>query len=170
MMKILTKPSNLWWDRFTYNSSLLPKHLRCASHTLNLITAVDILKLIMSSIIYLQFIFEKCTTVWNVLRFPKSNEIIQEYLGVALPRPIVIRWNSLYDALRIVASKQQIYTSKSSSGNFKYIDRKWFQISRRISENLKTPLAVTIDLLQGESFCYYMYGYLLPSLVSLKKS
>lgn len=105
--------------------------------------------------------------MWNALRFPKSNQIVQEYLGAALPRPVITRWNSLYDALkRIVAFKQQIvqvYPLVGISNILTEIDFRYLEEYLRILK----PLAVTIDLLQGENFCYY--GYLLPSLVSLKK-
>ncbi|XP_043271244.1 zinc finger BED domain-containing protein 4-like [Venturia canescens] len=148
----------------------LPKQLRCASHTLNLVSAVDILKIIKSSD-YLSAkhfaAMEKCMNLWNALRSPKSREIFHEHVGAALPRPVVTRWNSLYDALgRIVVLKEQIVqvspqlrvTNALNENDFRYIER-YLKILK--------PIAETLDLLQGEKFCHY--GYLLPSLVSLER-
>lgn len=96
----------------------------------------------------------------------KSNEIVQEYLGTALSRPIITRWNSLFDALeRIVAFKQLIVQVSPLVGISNILTENDFRYLEEYLRILKL-LAVTIDLLQGESFCYY--GYLLPSLVSLK--
>ncbi|XP_043269475.1 uncharacterized protein [Venturia canescens] len=148
----------------------LPKQLRCASHTLNLVSAVDVLKIIKSSD-YLSAkhfaAMEKCMDLLNALRSPKSREIFHEHVGVALPRPVVTRWNSLYDTLgRIVALKEQIVqvspqirvTNLLNENDFRYIEG-YLKVLK--------PIAETLDLLQGETFCHY--GYLFPSLVSLER-
>lgn len=158
------------YEEVDFRNALLPKHLRCASHTLNLIAAVDIVKIIKSSH-YLSSIhfgvLEKCTAVWNTLRYPKWNEVLHEHLGATLLRPVITRWNSLYDALeRIVAFKQQIIQVSPLIGITNTLTENDFRYIQEYLKILK-PLAETIDLLQGENFCYY--GYLLPSLVSLKR-
>lgn len=151
-------------------SRVLPKHLRCASHTLHLIASVDMLKIIKASSYLSAAHFgalEKCTALWNVLRSPKSSEKMNEYLEKSLIRPVITRWNSMFDALeRIVASKQQIIQVSLVVGITNVLTESDFRYLEEYLKILK-PLAVTTDLLQGEDVCYY--GYLLPSLVSLKR-
>lgn len=84
-------------------SPLLPPHVRCASHTLHLVATTDILNGInLRENIKLLYdeIMKKCTSLWNLTRSPKQYEIMVETLGEALKRPVVTRWNSLFDCLK----------------------------------------------------------------------
>nr|XP_042894548.1 uncharacterized protein LOC107449432 [Parasteatoda tepidariorum] len=85
----------------------LPKHLRCCSHTLNLIAASDVNKAIKSDAILNsihQNVLSKCNNLWKRSNIPKSAEIIKNTLGHTLSRPGATRWNSLYDALKQILS------------------------------------------------------------------
>ena len=80
----------------------MPGHLRCASHTLNLIATIDICNAIKEVYTLADTHTEalsRCNWLWKALRSPKINERLREYLGGALLRPVVTRWNSLYDSL-----------------------------------------------------------------------
>ncbi|KAL4148289.1 hypothetical protein QTP88_002565 [Uroleucon formosanum] len=79
----------------------LPHNLRCASHTLSLITTTDfknILKGTPASRIN-HSVMGKCTTLWNLSRRPKSSEIIHNILNCSLKYPCPTRWNSLYNSI-----------------------------------------------------------------------
>ncbi|CAD6229122.1 GSCOCG00012088001-RA-CDS, partial [Cotesia congregata] len=118
----------------------LPRHFRCASHSLNLVATTDCLKAINNSKTLKKKYFNvigKCSSLWKSLRSPKTSESLKSYLGVSLKRPVVTRWNSTYDYFKFLA--EYVRCSK--------------------------PLACAIDRLQGDK-CYY--GVLLPTLVSVK--
>jgi len=71
------------------NNLVLPHHLRCASHTLNLLATTDFhnaLKNSTASRIHYS-VFGKCTTLWNASRRPKTSEIIHDTLGCSLTYP-----------------------------------------------------------------------------------
>lgn len=88
----------------------LPKHVRCASHTLNLIATTDIKNTIQKDITLRTRhtnILAKCNSLWKMASRPKTAEIIQETLGHTLSYPGPTRWNSLYDAItQIIAEKK----------------------------------------------------------------
>ncbi|CAG5096656.1 Protein of unknown function [Cotesia congregata] len=61
----------------------LPQHLRCASHTLNLIATTDISKGIEASQVLKKRhtnVVKKCSSLWKQLRSPKKNEYFKLYL------------------------------------------------------------------------------------------
>ncbi|XP_046604998.1 uncharacterized protein LOC124297738 [Neodiprion virginianus] len=121
----------------------LPKHFRCASHTLNLTATQDALKGIKCSeqlSASHSEVMDRCTELWRITRSPKNYEILKEALEVALLRPVVVRWNSLYDSfLQSIALKDKL-------------------------PDASTMIAEAIDKLQGEEFGYY--GYVLPTLIT----
>lgn len=149
---------------------LLPKHIRCCAHTLNLIASSDLMKSIKSSENVLKMhtqIVKKCNILWKAVARPKSAEIVQNILGFTLPRPVETRWNSLYDALRkivFIRSKCALLFQALkvrcmiADDEFIYID-----------EHLQCtkPIAEALDILQGETFSYY--GIVLPTLVTVRR-
>lgn len=91
---------------FDYTEELhnrLPFHIRCASHTLHLIATTDIIKAIQASQnladVHMNTL-DRCNWLWKSLRSPKTNEALKLYLGKTLLRPVITRWNSLYDSLK----------------------------------------------------------------------
>lgn len=100
------------------------------------------------------------------MRSPKLKEIFLEKVKVALPRPVVTRWNSLYDALtRIVKLREKIVEISPQIGIKNILSDLDFRYIEGYLKILK-PIAETLDLLQGETVCHY--GSRLSSLVSLK--
>ena len=79
----------------------LPKHLRCAAHTLALCLSRDFDTLLKGNKTFGKLHSDamiKCNAIWSLTRRPKTAEIIKNVLGRALPRPVPSRWNSLYDS------------------------------------------------------------------------
>ncbi|XP_046402876.1 uncharacterized protein LOC124168657 [Ischnura elegans] len=75
----------------------LPHHVRCASHTLNLLATTDTAKIIekspsLSRVHHMAM--GKCTFLWNASGRPHSAEKIFSILGQKLSYPGVTRWNS----------------------------------------------------------------------------
>lgn len=134
----------------------LPVHLRCCAHKLNLCAIIDTNKVLRNndtSNINNQVI-KKCNNLWNSAGRPKSAEIIT-------------MWNSIYDALKQIATIQEKslhlhlalgITNVLRDNDFQYI-KEYLHCSKPITEAL--------DILQGEQEMYY--GILLPCLVSLRK-
>ncbi|EFN74674.1 hypothetical protein EAG_05270, partial [Camponotus floridanus] len=150
------------------NNFLLPHHLRCASHTLNLLATTDFfnaLKGSTASRIHYS-VFGKCTALWNASRGPKSSEIIHDALGCSLTYPCPTRWNSLYDATIQLLK----YKTKLNDLNLKLNLCAFKEIEPEYLEEfclLMKPIATALDYLQKEKDCFY--GQLLPTLFSLKQ-
>lgn len=146
----------------------LPKHLRCCAHILNLIASADLLKAInASNLLHMhKKIMSKCNILWKATTRPKSAEIMQQLLGLTLPRPGDTRWNSLYVALqKIVDIKLKCPLLFQALQNRTMILDDEFKY---IEEHLKCtkPVADALDM-QGEKFAYY--GIVVPTLISLKR-
>lgn len=88
------------------NLILLPKHVRCASHTLSLIATTDVTKIIAATNVSRVHhpALAKCNALWNSAGRPKSAEAIYSVLSLHLKCPVVTRWNSLYDAIKQLLS------------------------------------------------------------------
>lgn len=107
---------------------LLPHHLRCASHTLNLIATYDFLKAIKILPVHRLYLeaIEKCHYQWNMSRCPKSTEIIKSILGCSLIYHCPTRWNSLFNQigqLLIYKTKlNTVFRYLNTTYVFKYLD------------------------------------------------
>lgn len=148
----------------------LPQHLRCASHTLNLVATTDVIKSIKQvrplALQHEQTI-ARCDTLWKMLRSPKKREIMTETLGQALKRPVVVRWNSLFSSLeQISVLRERIGELDNVTANKTPLRDADYEYINEYLTCLR-PIAETIDKLQGETYCYY--GYLTISLISLRR-
>ncbi|CAG5073436.1 Protein of unknown function, partial [Cotesia congregata] len=148
----------------------LPAHVRCASHTLNLVATTDAMACIKSSKSleagYMRMI-DRCTSLWKMLSAPKSNENVKVILGKSLKKPLPTRWNSLYDALiQIFGLKEKILSNVSTLGMNKPLEEADF---RFIEEYCRChqPIAQAIDVIQVDQTA--SYGYLLPTLIITRK-
>lgn len=151
----------------------LPQHFRCASHTLNLIATADTNKIIETSRelgARHKNVIAKCTSLWKSLQSPKTNEVMKDYLGISLRRPVITRWNSLFDCLKqLIHCKDKLLRCVETGEGISMrdpFDRCDFQY---LEEYIKCTedLAESIDSLQGDINCHY--GYLLPTLLSLRR-
>lgn len=148
---------------------ILPQHLRCASHTLNLIATTDINKSIESnpSISRIHHpTLAKCSTLWNASGRPKSAEIIFSILGHKLSYPCVTRWNSMYDSICQIIQFQEKLPEVFESLKLKCTIKETELEYLREYIDIFGPLAAALDRLQGDG-CYY--GQLLPTLFTLVK-
>ncbi|XP_071055951.1 uncharacterized protein [Onthophagus taurus] len=149
---------------------ILPRHLRCASHTLNLIATTDMKNILQKNTILRSrniHAINKCSLLWNKANRPKSAEVIKGVLGHALSTPGATRWNSLYDSItQILKEKEKLpVLFKELDLNSSFKDAELAYLEQYV--NIMKPLAQTIDLLQGEECCFY--GFLLPSILSLHR-
>lgn len=72
---------------FNENVTTLPKHKRCASHTLNLLATTDINNILKTNQIFKsrhEKVLQKCNILWNKAGRPNSAEIIKNVLGHTL--------------------------------------------------------------------------------------
>ncbi|XP_049318513.1 uncharacterized protein LOC125780343 [Bactrocera dorsalis] len=149
------------------NELLLPKHLRCCSHTLNLLASADYVKILRSEqALYIQhsMTFEKCNALWRKCKWPKSSEIIVECLGSTLLVPVVTRWNSLFDAVtKLLWAKDKLnpLCERLSLSQFSPSDLQYLEMYQL----LMGPIARALDYLQGEN--NVNYGCLIPTLMTL---
>lgn len=76
----------------------LSKHIRCGSHTLNLIASSDATNAQKNNVYSRLFVtsFKKLNKLWNKTQKPKSSETIRQILKSGLGRPGQTRWNSMY--------------------------------------------------------------------------
>ena len=148
----------------------LPRHFRCASHTLNLSATTDVLKTVNASKpLSSQFnqVMTRCQCLWKTLRSPKQRETLAAILGQCLSRPVVVRWNSLFSSLQQIYDLREIIPEANLAlgivtplrdSDFKFIVE-YLQCLR--------PVAKAIDTLQGEKHCFY--GFLLPNIILLRR-
>ncbi|CAM4537339.1 unnamed protein product [Leuciscus chuanchicus] len=145
----------------------LPPHLRCASHTLNLISTVDIEKwlTVTNKTIY-RSATAKCSALWTkASRSTVAAELVESLCGKKLMVPTVTRWNSFHNAVARITeiSRPQLTTLCSHLGVRAFSEREYKFLVEYCT--VTKPLTKALDRLQGENDCYY--GNLLPTLESL---
>lgn len=149
---------------------VLPKHKRCASHTLNLIATADCKKAInLNPKLRSRHTttFHKCSLLWKKAVKPKSSEIIVQCLGHTLSRPGVTRWNSYFDSVKQilgVKSKLPQLLQKLGLKTFTDVEVQYLEEYCLVLQ----PIAVALDVLQGQDNTFY--GMLLPTLLSVRNT
>ncbi|KAL2101773.1 hypothetical protein ACEWY4_003534 [Coilia grayii] len=147
----------------------LPPHLRCASHTLNLISTNDVDKWLTSNTeskaVY-RSATGKCFALWTKSSHSTvASELVEEMCKRKRIVPTSTRWNSVYDALsRITDIPLPELNSLCSSLGIKAVTEREYTFLKEYCTVMK-PLTVALDILQGEDNCYY--GSLLPTLKTL---
>ncbi|XP_060858866.1 uncharacterized protein LOC132936189 [Metopolophium dirhodum] len=150
----------------------LPKQLRCASHTFNLLATNDVNKLQIKDGPYKTLsrrAFGKCNALFN-----KQNmstlvaDKIKNHLGRYLITPNDTRWNALYDSLSFIISHFDEVENICTDIQLPCLSKP--QETDFLTEYCKVmkPIAKALDILQGEK--YISIGYLLPTLTAVKKS
>ncbi len=92
----------------------LPAHIRCAAHTLNLLATTDVDAIVETFPIPLKQLYtmmsmKKANDIWNKSnRSIKSAELCEQVIGRYLPTPCKTRWNSSYDALKVLLAVDHI--------------------------------------------------------------
>ncbi|XP_042147346.1 zinc finger BED domain-containing protein 4-like [Ixodes scapularis] len=146
----------------------LPRHQRCAAHTLNLVASADA-ENACNQLPYgamAKNVFAKLKCLWRKqAQSVQAAEAIKITLGRQLPVPNATRWNSLYNAVKFLnevskgkldATFERLSLPKLQNEELAFID-----------EYCKTMYGVAkaLDILQGEQYMYM--GVLQPTLHSL---
>ncbi|ODM88628.1 putative AC9 transposase [Orchesella cincta] len=149
---------------------VLPPHLRCASHTLNLIMTQNLEKVTKGREKaktqfkkLLRDSFSKCHAVWNkVGRSVKSSELVRNLLGKNLIRPVATRWNSTFDAVtRLLEFRDKLDAMFEVLGVTKLNP---LEVEFLVEYKMAVaPVAWALDKLQAENECYL--GHLAPVLL-----
>uniref|UniRef100_A0A672F911 BED-type domain-containing protein n=1 Tax=Salarias fasciatus TaxID=181472 RepID=A0A672F911_SALFA len=147
----------------------LPPHLRCASHTLNLVTTTDMEKHLTthqeSKAVY-RSAFAKCSALWNkASRSTVAAELVEKLCGKKLIVPKVTRWNWFHDAISLITEflMTKLITLCSQLGVKAIVEKEYQFLKEYVT--VTEPLCKALDKLQGEDYCYY--DCLLPTLESL---
>ncbi|KAL1481040.1 hypothetical protein MTO96_050521 [Rhipicephalus appendiculatus] len=152
---------------------VLPPHIRCAAHTLNLVATSDSAAAEHDA----QYsrisksVFKKCPALWS--KQGQSNisaDLIKSHCGVYLRRPVPTRWNSLHDAMEHLLKLHN--EGKDIERLFCILK---LQILHRPAEykfmeeycNVMQPISCALDVLQRQEHMFI--GYLLPTLAVLEK-
>lgn len=130
----------------------LPPHLRCASHTLNLISTVDIEKwlTVTNKTIY-RSATAKCSALWTkASRSTVAAELVESLCGKKLMVPSVMRWNSFHNAVARITeiSIPQLTTLCSQLGVRAFSEREYKFLVEYCT--VTKPLTKALDRLQGE--------------------
>ncbi len=149
----------------------LPKHVSCVAHTLNLLTTKDTEASLEDSSYKTLYrsTTAKCTALTNAIhRSSQASEDAQEIIGRTIPKPNSTRWNSQYDSLETISKvsanvnrlMEKLKLPKFKSNELEFL-AEWGRVMQ--------PLAVALDLLQGENNTEAFFGAILPTVMSLRK-
>lgn len=150
------------------NDGALPRHIRCASHTLSRIGTKDADDASSDPIYHMKFTeaFAKLNALCKKYNRPKSSELIKSMLKSSLVMPCATRWNSLYDSIsRLLKFDVNLLNEINvalSLDSFLTADMEFFQEYVTVMQ----PIADAIDSLQSDTY----YSYFLPTLTSIKYS
>lgn len=144
------------------NAPFLPYHMRCISHTLNLLASSDFNEAIKNDPVH-KTLFAKLNKLWTKSNFASSSEIIARYLQHALIRPNTTRWNSLFDGCtQIVENGQAINQAMVALDIDTITAQEFIYLNEYVS--IFKPLSAAIDRLQATD-CHF--AILLPTINKL---
>jgi len=148
----------------------LPPHMRCASHTYNLVATADAEKALLNNPYFGEdycIVMNKCRSVWN-----KQNtstqvaDAIRDHFQKKLKTPGATRWNSVYDSveclIKLLPTTEAIHEFNAiicephKLPNFTTNDIKFLKNYVAVFE----PVAEGLDWLQSERTAYL--GIFLP--------
>ena len=164
----------------------LPKHFRCAAHTISLVGDVNLHKVNVKGWNHQQMnawerMYSKCQAIWTrQSRSPTARKAIKEIIGKLLRRPALTRWNSIIDSFidivdavedmeQKIKFKEVIESFKGykSKEPFKFFTNSELDIMKAYVEAFK-PIASALDTIQGETMIYG--GMLLPTIHILESN
>lgn len=142
-------------------------HLRCGSHTMNLISSTDA-KAALKNISYREMHFNafgKLKSLFNKYNRPKSYEIIRNSLKSGLNIPNKTRWNSVYDSVSNFNKKESRDINKAMEelGLPKFTTNEFIFLCEY--ETVTKPIAEAIDNMQRENCYFSLY---LPTIMTVK--
>jgi hypothetical protein len=150
-------------------SKCLPDHMKCCTHTLNLIATTDIAKITDRS--YLQIskaTFEKLFKFWNLVsRSTAASDTVSDKCNCKFPVLVITRWNSMYDAAtKILFNKEKLIPIFEELKLNKLKTTEWIFLKEYCE--VMEPLASALDKLQGEKRSYL--GYVAPTILPIRLS
>lgn len=128
--------------------------------------------------------FIKCQQIWNGSRRPKGSGAIKEIVGKSLKYPVLTRWFSIHDCLSQLlryynedsakgiviqnnTMNKMLYATASPSSNNSPFSQK--EIDYLIEYAIiMEPLAMGLDLLQSDKNNSAFYGYLSPTIFTIR--
>ncbi|KAL5237284.1 hypothetical protein ACI65C_004694 [Semiaphis heraclei] len=113
--------------------------------------------------------FAKLTNLWNKQnRSTKIADVIKSCFGVYLVTPTETRWNSTYDSVNFFLKKSKLNSSKlfrlCDEIDIVRFNKNDMEFLEEYSQMME-PLAIVLDLLQGEKNMFF--GFLIPSITEL---
>jgi len=156
---------------------ILPDHLRCMSHTLNLVATTDVNKAIASNESKDQRICKtkyrsamgKAEALWNICsRSTKAGDAAYDILGFRFSVPCDTRWASLYNAVGKVlkADGKQKLPEVCAAVGVPVLTQVDTSVLREYHKLMK-PIAEAIKFLEGEKASYL--GQVLPTLYQVRQ-
>lgn len=149
-------------------STALSSHVKCGSHTFNLIAMKDAAAAQNDHKYFTQHksAFTKLNRLWKCSSQPKAGEKIVEILSVNIHRPIVTRWNALFDCvlkilqidiLKLSEVMRELDIPELTPNDVHFL-HEYIAVMK--------PIAKAIDTLQAERHC----AYLLPVVHNTTKN
>jgi hypothetical protein len=147
---------------------VLPSHMRCCSHTLNLVATTDA-EVALSDPAYKKIYrssMAKATAIWNATsRSTKAADAAYDIVKRRFLVPCPTRWNSYYDAVKcIVQAESHLRDVCAVLSLPALLQQELAFLSEYVA--LMEPVARALDTLQGD--WYACLGFVLPTLKSLK--
>lgn len=169
-----TDVNNIITTGETENSNLsiaqLPRHVRCACHSLNLVATTDIEPSKVGNQQYSRMYhvtMGKCQALWNLVsRSSKASDAVSQICsGTSVLIPCATRWNSMYDAVRRLVEFGDKLAQMLDELQLPKLNRSEVEFLKEYCKAME-PLASTLDQLQGDQNSYF--GMLLPKLIQLR--
>lgn len=132
----------------------LPPHLRCASHTLNLISSTDVIKWLTAnteSKSAYRSATGKCSALWTkASRSNVASELVEDTCKRKLIVPTTTRWNSFHDALYCITDIPiQVLNTLCSRLSIKAISEREYQFVNEYCTVIK-PLTMAVSYQHGK--------------------
>jgi hypothetical protein len=152
----------------------LPRHQRCACHTLNLIATTDADKA-EADAHYKKIsrsAFAKCQALWNKYgRSTHAADTVRDALKLGLKRPNKTRWNSVFMAVERINKLVSDLDEETFQTVCVDLDVPRLSVAELsfLSDyaSVMKPLAQALNILQAETKMYF--GYLLPTITRLRQ-
>ena len=173
-----------------FNTAHLPEHIRCASYLLALLALADFVKILSGNCIFndnYNRSMGKLTKLWNrynrstvasdtvhsifgkrkFIKFRMDSNNTFYFQGCQLKTPGETRWNSKFDAVEDILSKDPAQLDElMTSLKLEILDDEDRQLLNEFLVVMK-PLAVYLDILQGEKNNFL--GCVLPCILKIKE-
>lgn len=153
----------------------LPKHRRCAAHTLNLVATTDLKKVpLWSYQKTCEKAFAKAEALWKKQnRCTGVSTTISAALGRKLPSPSAVRWNSSLDSYVVLVQmfedeekRRKLMKIMDETPGLERFTLQEIEVIKEYVEVMK-PVAIALDCLQGEEYAYT--GVLIPTIFGLMR-